>query len=50
MACACQKGKKSTPTVYKVVLPDGRTKSYATEVGAQAELKRTPGAYLSTQA
>ena len=46
MACACSSGKKKAATTYVVVLPDGRKKSYLSEVAALAEVKRVSGAYL----
>lgn len=46
MGCACKGGAKTDAQAFVVVLPGGRSKSYRTEIAAQAEVKRVPGAYL----
>lgn len=46
MACACGKKSSNTPLIWTVVLGDGRSKSYSTEVAARAEVARVAGSYL----
>jgi len=46
--CSCRNGSKTAPASYVVVLPGGKTKSYSSQITAEAEVKRTPGAYLAT--
>lgn len=46
MACSCNSKRSSAPQIWTAALPDGRSKSYSTEVAARAEVARVPGAYL----
>jgi hypothetical protein len=45
--CACNNGKAGySAEPWVIVLPGGRTKSYATQPGAEAALSMYSGAYL----
>jgi hypothetical protein len=45
MACACT-ASSTDAEPWVIVLPGGRTKSYATQQGAGAALSMYPGSYL----
>lgn len=48
MGCGCGSKKAGARSVYVVVMPSGRQKSFASEKAAKGEVARNPGAYLKT--
>lgn len=45
--CGCgRKASGAATSSYVVVLPSGRQKSYSSQIAAQGEVARHPGAYI----
>ena len=47
MTCGCSSQKKTQPRPWVLDLPDGRQKSYYSEIAARNEHQRVPGSVLT---
>lgn len=46
MVCACQSKKSGGVPTFTVVLPDGESIAYSSDIAAEARAQQTPGAYV----